>query len=307
MHSRTVTCPCDGQRASIRWHGGGHRKELDTDPLSSMPGAVGLNKRCKHQHRDGSALHSAGANRSRRVQLSTEVYPSTLAPAGSQTTHRLSMEVLSHKCLQARRGDGRLRILQLTDIHQFPIGTTTWECEGRGRVIDFKEEGYSAERAPALIATLAETVCPDLVIFTGDIIDGRPFGASSSDKRSWRSAFEALIAPLLSANPPIPWTFCPGNHDDDASPWVRSDLLEIFRLPGSLTPEAQSFDQTVTVGFMPTADPSSVRLWIFDSGGNDEETRYGTFHPEAVASYKALAQSQSLASATHECFANGLE
>ena len=124
------------------------------------------------------------------------------------------MEVLAHKCLRERRADGHVRILQLTDIHQFPLGTTTWACEGRGRVINFKEEGYSAARAPALIATLAKTVRPDLVVFTGDVIDGRPFGASSScaDKLGWRAAFEALITPLLSANPPIPWTFCPGNH-----------------------------------------------------------------------------------------------
>jgi hypothetical protein len=35
------------------------------------------------------------------------------------------------------------------------------------RVVDFAAEGYSAERAPALIAALVASVRPDLVIFTG--------------------------------------------------------------------------------------------------------------------------------------------
>jgi hypothetical protein len=58
---------------------------------------------------------------------------------------------------------------------------------------------------------------------TGEIVDGRPFGAiaqysnipSSTARASWRAPFLALIQPLLDAEPPIPWTFCPGNHDDD--------------------------------------------------------------------------------------------
>jgi hypothetical protein len=203
------------------------------------------------------------------------------------------MECLEHKHLPSRRADGRLRILQLTDIHQFPLGTTFW-TNGRGRRVDLRAEGYSAERNTALVATLAATVDPDLVIFTGDIIDGRPFGAlaSGAGKHSWRPAFEGLIAPLQASTPPIPWTFCPGNHDDDDSPWDRADLLEIFRLPGCLTPEAQSFDHTLTVGLGPTADSApSVRLWLFDSGGNDSHTRYGTFQPATVASIKAHARS----------------
>jgi hypothetical protein len=70
---------------------------------------------------------------------------------------------------------------------------------------------------------------------TGDIVDGRPFGAlaqssiisSSTARDSWRAPFQALIQPLLDAEPPIPWTFCPGNHDDDCSPWSRQ-VLSLF-------------------------------------------------------------------------------
>ena len=102
------------------------------------------------------------------------------------------MEVLSHRQLTPR-GDGSqaLRILQLTDIHQFPIEASSWFCAGRGRVIDFQREGYSAGRSSELISVLCQEVRPDLVIFTGDIIDGRPFAAAGRD--SWRGIWHRPI------------------------------------------------------------------------------------------------------------------
>jgi hypothetical protein len=144
--------------------------------------------------------------------------------------------------------------------------------------VHFAKEGYSSRRGSELIASLAASVRPDLVIFTGDIIDGRPFGAaaaasSSAGKDSWREPFLALLQPLLEADPPIPWTFCPGNHDDDGSPWSRQDLLKVFRLPGCLTPDATEFNFTFTCGFLRQATAGdSIRLWVFDSGGNNKVT-----------------------------------
>ena len=103
-----------------------------------------------------------------------------------------SMQVLSHRQLTPR-GDGSqaLRILQLTDIHQFPIEASSWFCAGRGRVIDFQKEGYSAGRSSELISVLCQEVRPDLVIFTGDIIDGRPFAAAGRD--GWRGIWHRPI------------------------------------------------------------------------------------------------------------------
>ena len=113
-------------------------------------------------------------------------------------------------------------------------------------------------------------------------------------KDGWRAPFLALLEPLLQANPPIPWTFCPGNHDDDESPWCRLDLLKVFSLPGCITPDATSFNHTFTVGFAEYPDPAcSVRLWIFDSGGNDPDTRFGTVDASVVAGYQELVQSLS--------------
>jgi hypothetical protein len=72
---------------------------------------------------------------------------------------------------------------------------------------------------------MVDTVQPDLVIFTGDIVDGRPFADNS-----WRATFVPIIQPLLDAKPPVPWTYCPGNHDDDHAPWGRSDLLVCYSI-----------------------------------------------------------------------------
>ena len=45
--------------------------------------------------------------------------------------------------------------------------------------------------------------------------------------------FLDVIQPLLKFG--IPWTFTPGNHDDDEAPWARKDLLSIFTLPGCVS------------------------------------------------------------------------
>ena len=171
------------------------------------------------------------------------------------------------------------------------------------------------------MAALVARDAPDLVVFTGDIVDGRPFGerAYADDeeaRRAWVACFEQVTAPLLACDPPVPWTFCPGNHDDDHAPWCRDDLLAIFKLPGCATPTATSFNFTFTIGTRATAGeevaaasrpPGSdsgaaaatfcrvadgetlVRLWVFDSGGNnDTGIRYDPFPKEVVAEFTRL-------------------
>jgi hypothetical protein len=145
---------------------------------------------------------------------------------------------------------------------------------------------------------------PHLVIFTGDIVDGRPFGArhpaldgerplTQAEGRHAFSAFaetfSPVLAPLLQRG--VPWCFCPGNHDDDGSPWSREDLLQTFSLPGCATPTATRFDHTLTVGFGSRADEHAVRLWIFDSGPNRRDIKYEPVAPAAVRAYETLSRS----------------
>jgi hypothetical protein len=201
------------------------------------------------------------------------------------------IQILPHLQLAPRKR-AALRILQLTDMHLFPPTQTHWTLgtNKNNRVVDFARDGYDTgnKKAIQLVTQLVTSVDPDLVIFTGDIIDGRPH----EKKRGWYITFLPIIQPLLDAKPPIPWTFCPGNHDDDDAPWTRDDLLEIFQLPGCATPTCTSFNHTYTVGIgtkqHPSTPSTSTRLWIFDSGGNHPTTRYDPFPGNVVAGYTKI-------------------
>ena len=199
---------------------------------------------------------------------------------------------LGHIQLQPRKrtNSNDLRILQLTDMHLFPPKDTTWILgdDKNNRVVDFIKDDYDPgnKKAVKLVKKLISSANPDLVIFTGDIIDGRPH----KRRGGWRDTFGPIIEPLLKAKPPIPWTFCPGNHDDDNSPWTRKDLLQIFKLRGCATPNCVSFNHTFTVSIgteeNPHSEPStSTRLWLFDSGGNHPKTRYDPFPKNIVKDY----------------------
>jgi hypothetical protein len=211
------------------------------------------------------------------------------------------MEDLGHVQLRARAGDGAartggaVRIAQLTDLHQFPAAVRRWHVAARGRVVDFDQEGYSSTQNVALVEHVLERQRPDLVVLTGDIIDGRPCAGLARD--GFKALFMDVLAPLIRSG--TPWLYCPGNHEDDgdACPWNRADLLDVFSLPGCLQCGAKGFDHTLTVGWGASAGGNAVRLWLFDSGANhaDPAVRYTTFSPAAVAGYRALSSSRELA------------
>ena len=219
------------------------------------------------------------------------------------------MEQLPHVQLLAGDAEDAIRILQLTDMHLFPEQAEAWHCTAKGtckpRLVDFAAEHFptpfSNESAAALVDSLVRSARPHLVVFTGDIVDGRPFGetnpavidgklAGTSPSPAafelFAKSFVAVLAPLIELN--VPWCFCPGNHDD-GSPWSRDDLLRVFSLPGCATPTATRFDHTLTIGFGSAADANSVRLWIFDSGPNRPTIKYAPVAPAAIAEYDALS------------------
>lgn len=163
-------------------------------------------------------------------------------------------------------GEGKLRILQLTDLHLFPHTCTEWENNGKSVRL-----GDSVKATLDLAHRIARRVQPHLCVLTGDIIDGRPF-----QDQSWRTTFENLTRPLVEMG--CKFSFCPGNHDDDQSPWSREDLLGVFDLPGCISHGATSFDHTLSV----STTGGATRMFLFDSGGNDAKDAYGTVRPESV-------------------------
>ena len=201
-----------------------------------------------------------------------------------------------------------LIILQATDLHHFPASAKAFDVRvAKGRVVALRDGQLDSD--VRLLAKLIARIEPDVVILTGDIIDGRPFGHAGLNVNAWRAALRAVLAPVIAAG--CHWSFVPGNHDDDGSPWPRSALLGAYTLGGEeqrlcLSSAARSFDHTLTVGPTAKADArTSVRLWLFDSGANDPDPniKYTTFSAAAVSGVRSLAASHSLApSAMSLCY-----
>jgi hypothetical protein len=107
-------------------------------------------------------------------------------------------------------------ILQFTDL-QYYINPTREDKEGVN-----------------IVRTIAERVKPNLVVFTGDIIDTR----YCKDYKAFRNA----IQPLVERQ--IPWTFVPGKPKY----FPRKELLNLFSLPMCASRGATSFTHTLNVG-----------------------------------------------------------
>lgn len=218
------------------------------------------------------------------------------------------MEDLGHRqllrkgcSLQDEGVETPIRILQVTDLHHFPSWCTEFDVRAaKGRVVPIGPgSAYSQRGDVALLASILERVRPHLVVLTGDIIDGRPFGVEGvqPDVDGWRTMLLEVLAPIVAAG--CAWTFVPGNHDDDGSPWSREALLGAYRLgkaaPGCVSEGAGTFNHFLTVGATAKfSAESSVRLWFFDSGGNHEDPKlkYHTFGKEAVDGYVQLSSGQ---------------
>mmetsp|Transcript_5382 Transcript_5382/g.7593 ORF Transcript_5382/g.7593 Transcript_5382/m.7593 type:complete len:413 (-) Transcript_5382:92-1330(-) len=189
------------------------------------------------------------------------------------------MQVLGHKSLGTKGKP--IRILQITDTHLFPKGVSTFKTPTR--VVNLKEEKYGNEVAHRMLKKFVDEVDPHLVIFTGDIIDGRPFGEHK--RNDWLDTFQNFIQPLIDAK--VHWTFTPGNHDDDGAPYERKELLKIFSLPYSISKGAKTFNHTITVG--PDKE-DCVRLWLFDSGENHPKFKYTSFDLASVSAYSTISE-----------------
>ena len=96
----------------------------------------------------------------------------------------------------ADNDDEPIRILQLTDMHLFPDGATSWKCTPKGlvqgRLVDFAAERFptphSNSLAARLVSDLVADARPHLVVFTGDIVDARPWGASNPALKNGKPA-----------------------------------------------------------------------------------------------------------------------
>jgi hypothetical protein len=157
---------------------------------------------------------------------------------------------------EASSTTANIRFLQLTDLHCFPKDCTHFQ---NIPLLD------AHKNCMDLIDQLVRQVQPDVIVLTGDIIDGRG---------PWPSADSVvdILQDMLPLFHGIPWAYIPGNHDDDQSPWTRQDLTKIIKLQGCLQNGAQGFHHTLLL--TKNNGNTKVRLYLFDSGGNHPNPKY---------------------------------
>ena len=118
--------------------------------------------------------------------------------------------------------DGKFRILQVADLH-FSVSRGTCRdtnispCEG------------SDNLTSTLLAKVLDAERPDLVVFTGDQLNGQ---GTSWDTKSVLAKFAKVVTQRK-----IPWASVFGNHDDEDREDRRDQARYLRGLPHSLVQE----------------------------------------------------------------------
>ena len=133
--------------------------------------------------------------------------------------------------------DKKFKIVQFTDVH-------------------WKADSIASEEAGERMGEVLDVEKPDLVIFTGDVIFGKP-----ADK-SMRCALE----PTIKRGIPFAVTF--GNHDDELG-MSRKELYDFIKdMPGNLTSSVEGLSG-VTNFILPVkasdGSKDAALLYVFDS------------------------------------------
>jgi len=155
--------------------------------------------------------------------------------------------------------DGRFKIMQVADLH-FSVGV------GACRDPEEPCEGGAYALTSLLLARTLDTEKPDLVVFTGDQLNGQ---GTVLDAKSVLSKFIREVATRQ-----IPWAAVFGNHDDEDArgTGTRMDQAKLMQgLPYSLVQPGP--DDIHGVGNyilkVLSADPSKTHLltlYFLDSG-----------------------------------------
>lgn len=133
--------------------------------------------------------------------------------------------------------DKKFKIVQFTDVH-------------------WKADSIASEEAGERMGEVLDAEKPDLVVFTGDVIFGKP-----ADK-SMRCALE----PTIKRGIPFAVTF--GNHDDELG-MSRKELYDFIKdMPGNLTSTVEGLSG-VTNFILPVkasdGSKDAALLYVFDS------------------------------------------
>lgn len=163
------------------------------------------------------------------------------------------------------RPDGTFKIVQFTDLH--------WN---NGEAADRKTRG--------LMERIVAAERPDLILFTGDVIDSL---RCRDPERSFRDAMSVAV------DSGVPWAALYGNHDSEGNV-TREQLMRVqISLPGTVAEAGPPELEGVGNFSLPIWDAAGSRLaaalYCFDSGSysdNAEAPGYGWIGERQVAWFR---------------------
>lgn len=136
-----------------------------------------------------------------------------------------------------------------------------------------------------VIANACDVEKPDLVVLTGD--NTKPY----DDPEETKKLINALMNIFESRNIPVAVTF--GNHDSEAGPMSRADIMEYYNTFSCvITADGEeAFKNCATFNVPVLAsdrDRVKFNLWVFDSGDYDEDEprHYDRVRTEQIEWYK---------------------
>ncbi len=161
--------------------------------------------------------------------------------------------------------DGKLKILHVADTHlanDKHFDSSIW-----------------------VIAEACDVEKPDLVVLTGD--NTKPY----DDPAETKKLINSLMNIFESRNIPVAVTF--GNHDSEAGPMSRADIMEYYKTFSCVitAEEADTFKNCATFNIPVLASDSDkvkFNIWVFDSGDYDEDEprHYDRVRTEQIEWYK---------------------
>lgn len=161
--------------------------------------------------------------------------------------------------------DGKLKILHIADPHlanDKHFDSSIW-----------------------VIAEVCDIEKPDLVVLTGD--NTKPYDDPEETKR----IINSLMNIFESRNIPVAVTF--GNHDSEAGPMSRKDIMDYYKTFSCVitADESVNFKNCATFNIPVLASDSDevkFNVWVFDSGDYDEDEprHYDRVRTEQIEWYK---------------------
>ncbi|MBO5935371.1 MAG: metallophosphoesterase [Clostridia bacterium] len=161
--------------------------------------------------------------------------------------------------------DGKLKILHIADPHlanDKHFDSSIW-----------------------VIAEACDVEKPDLVVLTGD--NTKPY----EDPAETKKIINSLMNIFESRNIPVAVTF--GNHDSEAGPMSRADIMEYYKTFSCVitADDADTFKNCATFNIPVLASDSDnvkFNIWVFDSGDYDEDEprHYDRVRTEQIEWYK---------------------